>query len=39
MQQMPCQILDLGLKYYLRTFDLESYFVQKRYDEIASLKI
>ena len=35
MQQMSCQILDLGLKYYLRTFDLQSYFVRKRFDEIA----
>ena len=25
MQQMPCQILDLGLKCYLRTLDLQLY--------------
>ena len=34
MQQILCQILDLGLKYYLRILDLQSYFVWKRFDEI-----
>ena len=34
MQQILCQILDLGLKYYLRILDLQFYFVWKRFDEI-----
>ena len=30
MQQMSCQILDIGLKYYLKTLDLPFYFVKKK---------
>ena len=34
VQQMPCQILDLGLPFYLRTLDLQ-FILCKQFDENA----
>ena len=38
MQQMPCQLLDLGLKHYLEILD-PKFYLNKKFDEITWLKI
>ena len=32
IQQMPCQILDLGLQFYLKTLDLQIILCKKKFD-------